>query len=110
MPMHYQYQISCPTDNVPLQDKPPQRAVEPQLFEAYSCVLFESLRRFDAAIVKPLEPLRFGLVLAFDTDLPPVEVDTRVRHLVSRRNAKLRGLSLVARCSKRSNAPSVNRP
>ena len=107
MPMHYQYQISCPTDNVPLQDKPPQRADEPQLFEAYSCLLFESWRRFNAATIKPLKPLRFGLVLAFDTDLPPIEVDTRVRHLVSRRNAGLRGVSLVARCNKSSNARSV---
>jgi hypothetical protein len=98
MPMHYQYQISCPTDNLPLEAKTPQRADETQLFEAYSCLLFESWRRFNAAILKPLKPLRFGLVLDVDTDLPPVEVDTRVRHLVSRRNAGLRGVSLVARC------------
>lgn len=99
MLMHYQYQISCPTENLPPEAKPPQRADEPQLFEAYSCLLFESWRRFNAATIKPLKPLRFGLVLDFDTDLPPVEVDTRVRHLVSRRNAGLRGVSLEASCN-----------
>lgn len=105
--MHYQYQISCPTDNLPPESQPPQRAAEPQLFEAYSCLLFESWRRFNAAIIKPLKPLRFGLVLDFDTDLPPIEVDTRVRHLVSRRNAQLNGVSLVARCNQSPAACAV---
>lgn len=93
--MQYQYTIFCPQQASKAQDQS-QGVDRSQLFDAYSCVLFDSLRRLNAR-ARPLKPLRCGLVLAFDTDKPCSDVEARVGQIVGKWNSRLRGFALEAR-------------
>jgi hypothetical protein len=95
--MQYHYQIFCPQEQAAPPVKAERKQADLQLFEAYSCLLFESWQALNARVT-PLQPLRSGVVLTFDTEMCERDVAHRVHHILCRRNARLRGLTLVARC------------
>lgn len=91
--MHYEYRLYCPLVSASQPAARDSLKVVPQLFDAYSCVLFESVRLFHASAAA-LKPIGSGLVLAFDTDTPTNDVNAGVSQMTRKWNARLAGAGL----------------
>lgn len=86
--MHSQYRVYCaPNSARPLAEA--SRSIDPELFDAYSCVLLES-HRFNARL-RPMKPLRSGLFMAFDAAAARPEIYGRVERILVKCNERLRG-------------------
>ena len=104
-PMQYRFKIFSPNESPSSESLDRNSKHSPDLFEAYSCVLFETLRRVEVRAV-PLKSLRSGFALCFATELPWQVVQARLRHVMAQWNARTRGLALAARVDDRALAPA----
>ncbi len=70
--------------------------LRPYLFDAYSCVLLESARRFNARAATHA-PAKRGMVLVFEAATSSEDIEDRLEQITAKCNGRLaEGVTLVA--------------